>query len=152
MSGKQATLVSGTNLKTINNESLLGSGNISIQGGGGSVNIEYNSSKTALVIGGGSTKYTISLYDGDMLYPSVKINDFTYSSSRFPLEVNSGDILNVVVFAGTGNTCTTTMGGTTVSTSTSFNIQSVSGNIVITVTAPNTGGGPGGDGPIIIRP
>lgn len=33
---KQATLVSGTNIKTINNESILGSGNIDIQGGGGS--------------------------------------------------------------------------------------------------------------------
>lgn len=35
ISGKQDTLVSGTNIKTINNESLLGSGNIDIQGGGG---------------------------------------------------------------------------------------------------------------------
>lgn len=35
VSGKQDTLVSGTNIKTINNESLLGSGNIDIQGGGG---------------------------------------------------------------------------------------------------------------------
>lgn len=32
---KQDTLVSGENIKTINNESLLGSGNIDIQGGGG---------------------------------------------------------------------------------------------------------------------
>lgn len=32
---KQETLVSGTNIKTINNQSLLGSGNIDIQGGGG---------------------------------------------------------------------------------------------------------------------
>ena len=31
----QPTLVSGTNIKTINNESILGSGNISIQGGSG---------------------------------------------------------------------------------------------------------------------
>lgn len=31
----QPTLVSGTNIKTINNESILGSGNITIQGGGG---------------------------------------------------------------------------------------------------------------------
>ena len=30
---KQDTLVSGTNIKTINNASLLGSGNIDIQGG-----------------------------------------------------------------------------------------------------------------------
>lgn len=35
LGGKQATLVSGTNIKTINNTSLLGSGNIDIQGGGG---------------------------------------------------------------------------------------------------------------------
>jgi hypothetical protein len=33
--GKQDTLVSGTNIKTINNTSILGSGNIDIQGGGG---------------------------------------------------------------------------------------------------------------------
>lgn len=32
-SGKQDALVSGTNIKTINNESLLGSGNITISGG-----------------------------------------------------------------------------------------------------------------------
>ena len=50
LSGKQATLVSGTNLKTINNESLLGSGNITVGGGGGSDwNISYNSSRTSLV-------------------------------------------------------------------------------------------------------
>lgn len=36
LNAKQDTLVSGTNIKTINNESLLGSGNIDIQGGGSS--------------------------------------------------------------------------------------------------------------------
>ena len=34
---KQDLLVSGTTIKTVNNNSLLGSGNIEIQGGGGSV-------------------------------------------------------------------------------------------------------------------
>ena len=34
---KQDALISGTNIKTINHNSLLGSGNITIQGGGGSV-------------------------------------------------------------------------------------------------------------------
>lgn len=34
--GKQDTLVSGTNIKTINGQSVLGDGNIEIQGGGGS--------------------------------------------------------------------------------------------------------------------
>lgn len=148
----QPTLVSGTNIKTINNESLLGSGNITIESSS-PTNIEYNSSKTALVIGGGNTKYTISLSDAEALYPDVEINDFTYPASRFPLEVNSGDNLNVVV-SERAVTCTTTMGGATVSTSRTFSIQSVSGNIVITVAGP-TGpigpGGPGGDGPIIVH-
>jgi hypothetical protein len=40
VSGKQDTLVSGTNIKTVNNESLLGSGNITIQGGGGNDVVE----------------------------------------------------------------------------------------------------------------
>lgn len=35
VNAKQDALVSGTNIKTINNESLLGSGNINISGGGG---------------------------------------------------------------------------------------------------------------------
>ena len=33
LAGKQDTLVSGTNIKTINNQSILGSGNITIEGG-----------------------------------------------------------------------------------------------------------------------
>ena len=37
LGNKQATLVSGTNIKTINNQSILGSGNIDIQGGGTTV-------------------------------------------------------------------------------------------------------------------
>lgn len=37
LSGKQSTLVSGTNIKTINTQSLLGSGDIHISGGGGDI-------------------------------------------------------------------------------------------------------------------
>ena len=40
---KQDKLVSGTNIKTINNQSLLGSGNIDIQGGGGGGTELWNS-------------------------------------------------------------------------------------------------------------
>lgn len=39
---KQDLLTSGTNIKTINNESLLGSGNISIQGGGDATDVQVN--------------------------------------------------------------------------------------------------------------
>lgn len=43
---KQDTLVSGTNIKTINNQSILGSGNITIQGGGSSVQSDWNQTDT----------------------------------------------------------------------------------------------------------
>ena len=52
VSGKQDTLISGTNIKTINNESLLGSGNIVIQGGGGSASSAITSGDTNPVQGG----------------------------------------------------------------------------------------------------
>lgn len=45
-STKQDTLVSGTNIKTINNESILGSGNIDIQGGG-SITVDTELSTTS---------------------------------------------------------------------------------------------------------
>ena len=41
ISGKQDKLVSGTNIKTINGQSILGSGNITISGGGGSAGGAY---------------------------------------------------------------------------------------------------------------
>ena len=47
LGSKQDTLVSGTNIKTINNESILGSGNITIEGGGGkAINAGTNISVT----------------------------------------------------------------------------------------------------------
>ena len=42
LSGKQDTLISGTNLKTVNSQSLLGEGNIEIQGGGASYSAGTN--------------------------------------------------------------------------------------------------------------
>lgn len=46
-SGKQDALVSGTNIKTINNQSLLGSGNITIEGGGGGTSSAVTTSVTS---------------------------------------------------------------------------------------------------------
>ena len=56
-STKQDTLVSGTNIKTINGETLLGSGNITIQGGGGKA-IEAGRGITVTT---GETADTVSL-------------------------------------------------------------------------------------------
>lgn len=55
LNNKQPTLVSGTNIKTINNESILGEGNIDIQGGGGKAieagtNISITTGETANTI------------------------------------------------------------------------------------------------------
>lgn len=47
LNAKQDALVSGTNIKTINNESILGSGNITVQGGGGSVTVDTELSSTS---------------------------------------------------------------------------------------------------------
>ncbi|MGV3515461.1 hypothetical protein [Luteitalea sp.] len=41
LAGKQDTLASGTNIKTVNGESLLGSGNLAIAGGAGLVDGDY---------------------------------------------------------------------------------------------------------------
>lgn len=43
----QVELISGTNIKTINNQSLLGSGNIDISGGGGTISVDAELSTTS---------------------------------------------------------------------------------------------------------
>lgn len=45
-SSKQDTLISGTNIKTVNGESILGSGNISVAGGGAGIGGTYNVNQT----------------------------------------------------------------------------------------------------------
>lgn len=47
ISGKQDTLVSGTNLKTLNGNSLLGGGDLTISGGGGGGLVNLSEAKTA---------------------------------------------------------------------------------------------------------
>ncbi len=74
LSGKQDTLVSGTNIKTINNQTLLGSGNITIQGGGGggitavgSFSIDDNGHLIAEIPDGMSNPYSID-NTGHLIY------------------------------------------------------------------------------------
>lgn len=49
LSSKQDTLISGVNLKTINNQSLLGEENINIEGGGGLT--KQDAIKISLILG-----------------------------------------------------------------------------------------------------
>ena len=50
LNGKQSTLVSGSNIKTVNNESLLGNGNLDIRSGGSYLNDFYRDSTTKELI------------------------------------------------------------------------------------------------------
>ena len=59
---KQPALVSGTNIKTINNESILGSGNINISGGGGTAtDVQVNG--TSITSSGVANLLTNSAYN-----------------------------------------------------------------------------------------
>lgn len=59
--GKQDALVSGTNIKTINNNSILGSGNITISGGGSSTDVQING--TSIVVSDVANILTETAYD-----------------------------------------------------------------------------------------
>ena len=71
VSAKQDTLVSGTNIKTINGNSILGAGNIEIQGGGG---------------GGDSTPDVII---------NVGNNNYTTTPTSFSYTFEKGDLVSL---------------------------------------------------------
>lgn len=86
LDGKQATLVSGTNIKTINNESILGTGNIDIQGGGKAVTGGTNISVTT-----GETADTINC-----TLPISASSEGIYTTSSYPFSSSARKTGNVV--------------------------------------------------------
>ena len=101
VNAKQDALVSGTNIKTINNESILGSGNISISGGTSSIILEgtYTTPSNLYVqktptelynyLGAGTVVYIQGIYDDEDPY--------------FRQRTNSLYRLNSVELQGEGN-------------------------------------------------
>lgn len=80
---KQDALVSGTNIKTINNQSLLGSGNITIEGGGGGgggadQNIWYGTSSTA----SSTAAKVVTTTTGDFTLTTGNMVRVTFSSGN----------------------------------------------------------------------
>lgn len=77
LAGKQATLESGTNIKTINGESLLGSGDIPIQGGGSEPyfvrgTIDFNQDPPAVTITSGTYAEALAAYNaGTPVYAAL---------------------------------------------------------------------------------
>ena len=77
---KQDTLVSGTNIKTINNESILGSGNITIQGGGTSLDIS-------------TTEKVVGTYFGKPLYEkTLNLGTLTQTGSSISFNHNIANV------------------------------------------------------------
>lgn len=86
LNDKQDTLVSGTNIKTINNESLLGSGNITIQGGGGGAVDSVNGQTGTVVL----TASDVGALADTTTIPS-KTSDLT-NDSGFITGITSNDV------------------------------------------------------------
>ena len=105
--GAQEALVSGTNIKTINNESLLGSGNISISGGSGSTTTWYGTcSTTASTAAKVVTCANFSLETGAI----VAVLFTTANTAATPtLNVNSTGAKTIYVGNGTIDSTTNTL-------------------------------------------
>ena len=88
---KQDALVSGTNIKTVNGESLLGSGDIAISGGGGSeLTLYTDSSFTDLWIDEGRTTTLLESFGYDYNVAKAEMSKFSsikiwskYSSNMY---------------------------------------------------------------------
>ena len=84
MTTKQDTLVSGTNIKTINGNSLLGSGNIVIQGGGGGSTVTYTPTVTS---GTELGKINIDGTDNSIYAPPAAVDDKSISRDKLALNI-----------------------------------------------------------------
>ena len=94
LSGKQATLVSGTNIKTINNQSILGSGNIEIEQG--TVDQTIISGSTNAVAGG-------AVYDGLAGKQATLVSGTNIKTVGNTSVLGSGNIALMTASIGTGN-------------------------------------------------
>ena len=94
LSGKQETLVSGTNIKTINNQSILGDGNITIEQG--AVDQTIISGSTNAVAGG-------AVYDGLAGKQATLVSGTNIKTVGTNSLLGSGNIALMTASIGTGN-------------------------------------------------
>lgn len=118
---KQDALVSGTNIKTINNESILGSGNIEIQGGGSS---DYTDLTNKPSINNVTLSGNKSLNDLGIINFSGNYNDLT-NKPTIPSEVTETTVSNWGFTKNTGTITSVKMNGSTIATSGEANLGTV---------------------------
>ena len=94
LSGKQETLVSGTNIKTINNQSILGNGNIEIEQG--TVDQTIISGSTNAVAGG-------AVYDGLAGKQATLVSGTNIKTVGTQSLLGSGNVALMTASIGTGN-------------------------------------------------
>jgi hypothetical protein len=125
--GKQDALVSGSNIKTVNGNSLLGSGNLTITGGSGLVG--YHNTMGFFPSGSGTSAHVTASTPSQITtsanliyqYPFIPQNSITYSSIRFNVVTgaagvnarvliysNSGGLPNTKIYESADISCATT--------------------------------------------
>ena len=134
LDAKQPTLVSGTNIKTINGASILGSGNIDtpVGGGGGgissvglSVPTGFEISSSPLVANGVlglsfTAGYSLPTTTKQDQWDTAYTNNHTHSNKSFLDTVVSGATLNLnVIYAASAGSAATAGSATTAGTATS---------------------------------
>jgi hypothetical protein len=110
--GKQATLVSGTNIKTINGTTILGSGDITITGGSGTVtSVSGTGTVSGISLSGTVTTSGNLTLGGTLSATSSNISDF---STAVDTRIGAASInaLSDVVISSPSNTQVLTYNGT----------------------------------------
>jgi hypothetical protein len=109
LAAKQATLVSGTNIKTINGSTLLGSGDITISGGSGSGDTGYTVLASSYSpAANGTTDDTTPLQNAlnalDTLgYGALDLEGKTYATGKLSLKPNTGIINGTLKLKNSAN-------------------------------------------------
>ena len=96
-SNKQDTLVSGTNIKTVNNQSLLGSGDITIQGGGA---VDSVNGQTGIVV---LTASDVGALPDSTVIPTVNNATITFTqggTTKGTITLNQSNNQTIALDAG----------------------------------------------------
>lgn len=141
--GKQATLVSGTNIKTINGSTILGSGDLTVSASaaGSNTQLQFNNSSA---LGGAQLYYTIPTSN-----PTLTFGDSSSSANGVINTLDTTDAnargLSITTGTGSGSSGTTGNGGTLSLTAGGANGATSGDGGDIVATAGSSTAGAGGD-------